>query len=159
MAAHAVSHRVGPVLHPADLLQGNAQLPQQFDLEERLDLGVPVIPVAVLAVPPGGQKALGLIEADVLPGNAHQGLHLVDFQVPHLGFRVHDTPSSRGKVKRNFVNFRKRAKKRQRTVLRRFRHMALWARSSRSTERSGRAAAMVSSTSLAPASFSKVKSW
>ena len=39
------------------ILQGHAQLPQQFDLEEHLDLGVPVIPIAVLTVPPGSRRS------------------------------------------------------------------------------------------------------
>ena len=99
MTAHAVPHGVGPALHPADFLQRHTQLSQQLDLEQDADLGLAIVPIAVFAVSPGGQKALGLIKANVLPGDAHQGLHLVDFQAAHLAFRYDHTPSRRGKVK------------------------------------------------------------
>ena len=100
MAAHTVPHGVGAVLHLPDLLQRKAQLPKQLDPPQDLHLSLPIVPVTVLAVPPGGEQSLRLIKADVLPRDAHQGFHFIDFQgiTPHLWGQ--GTPSTRGKVKR-----------------------------------------------------------
>ena len=78
MAAHPVAHGVAPRLHPADLLQGHAQFPQQLDLLELFHLSRAVLPIAVLAVAPGGNEALLLVKADILFGDAHLGLYLID---------------------------------------------------------------------------------
>ena len=77
VAAHPVGHRA-PGLHPPDFLQRYAQLAHQLDLPQDGHLCLAVVPVAVFAVAPGGQQPLLLIEADVLFGDAHLGLHLVD---------------------------------------------------------------------------------
>ena len=104
MAAHPVPHRVGAPLHLADLLQGHPQLPQQLDPPQGLHLRLSVIPVAVLAVPPGGEQPLRLVKADVLSGDAHQGLHLVDLQAYHLTSvgRIHLPPGGRSRAFQNF---------------------------------------------------------
>ena len=86
VAAHAVPHGLGPLLHPADLLNGHAQLPQQLDAPEDVHLLLAVVPVAVFAVAAGGEQALLLIEADILFCDAHQGLHLIDLHRDHLAF-------------------------------------------------------------------------
>ena len=84
VAAHTVAHRLLSLLHPADVLNGDAQLAHELNALEGLHLRPAVVPVSVFAVAPGGQQSLFLIEAYILFGDAHQGLHFVDFHANHL---------------------------------------------------------------------------
>ena len=80
MAAHAVGHRVHTGEHLPNLLQRHAQLTHELDAPEGVHFAAAVIPVAVFAVAAGAQQPLRLVKADVLFGDAHQGLYLVDLQ-------------------------------------------------------------------------------
>ena len=79
MPPHAVLQRLSAGNHPPDLLDGHAQLPQQFDLLQPPQLFLAVIPVAVFRIASGVQQPLLLIKADILFGNAHQRLYFIDF--------------------------------------------------------------------------------
>lgn len=91
MAAHAIAHGVGTRLHLADFLQRDAQLAQQLYLPQLVHLPRAVLPVAIFAVAPGGDESLLLVEANVLFGDAHLGLHLIDFHrlFPLCSFSVY----------------------------------------------------------------------
>ena len=66
-----------PRLEGPDLLQGEPHLPQQLDLQQGIQILLPVVPVAVL--PPGGMnEPLALIVADIGPGQSGALLHLFD---------------------------------------------------------------------------------
>ena len=60
-----------------DFLQREAQLPQQLDFQQRVDVLVGVAAVAVLS-PGRGKKALFLVITDVGPGQPCVELHLFD---------------------------------------------------------------------------------
>ena len=104
MAAHAVPYGVDARLHVSDLLQGDAQLAHELDLPQPLHVLLPVLPVAVLCVAPGGDEPLVLVEADILFCDAHLGLHFVDLHGlgPLSAFTVYLPPGGRS---RGFSSF------------------------------------------------------
>ena len=79
MPAHAVAHRMYPLEHLPDFLNGQAQLSQQPDPQQNLHILFPIIPVTVLGVSPGAEQSLVLVKADILFCDPGQGLHFIDF--------------------------------------------------------------------------------
>ena len=92
-----------PRLQPADGVQVQMELPQQLDLAQSAGVLRGVVPIVVFQ-PPGGQEALLLIEADAGPGQAHQGLQLLDGH-GIISFHAQRTLSSPFTVKRILKDF------------------------------------------------------
>ena len=77
--ANTVAHRMYPLEHLPDLLNGQAQLSQQPDPQQDPHLFLLVIPIPVFGVSPGAEQSLLLIKPDVLFRDPGKSLHFIDF--------------------------------------------------------------------------------
>ena len=66
LAGHSLSQRTLSLQHLPDLGQRHIQFAQQFDAPQTLDIRLRVTAVAVAGLPPGADKPLLLIKADIL---------------------------------------------------------------------------------------------